>query len=166
MSWEVGKVIYVFTTSPGVLKCPLLLASHLFPLSLLLQTGYDSKTITNNTITWCHVHSETGRILEMIKLAAWISSAGLPLLSVGCHAWLFRGLGRQSRGCPPFILAVLQKLSHLCSLLLSFSSSLISHEHLKGSIDTNWPSPRLPLIFQCFPRYKSRNPNFFFKAAT
>jgi len=74
-----------------------------------LRTGCDPKTIKSNAKTQCHLqrNSWIGRILEIIKLAAWISSVWSPLRSVGCHAWLSRRLHRYSQGCPPFCLAVL-----------------------------------------------------------
>lgn len=116
----------MFTTSPAVLKCPLLLASHLFPLNLCLRTGCDSKTFTSSAILCCHMQSYrlTGRILEKKKFAAWVPLEWSPLLSVRYQVWLLSGSGREKRGCPPFTLCCFTKAFTSPSFfaLLFFSS--------------------------------------------
>lgn len=124
---------------PGILKCPLLLASHLLLLSISVRTGCDSKTIIRNSIIQCHVqrNSWIGRILENIKLAASISSISCGWLS---SKWdVMHGSSE----------AWVDTSEHVLLLFLLFSKSFtcLCLLLLSTQTDTNRPFLSVPLIF-------------------
>lgn len=139
---------------PGILKCPLLLASHLLLLSISVRMGCDSKTITRNSIIQCHVqrNSWIGRILENIKLAASISSISCGWLS---SKWdVMHGSSE----------AWVDTSEHVLLLFLLFSKSFtcLCLLLLSTQTDTNRPFLSVPLIFfQAFFVISAETQNFF-----
>lgn len=128
---------------PGILKCPLPLASHLLLLSISVKDRCDSKTITRNSVIQFQVqrNSWIGRILEDIKLAAWISS-------ISC-GWVSNQWGVMLGSSETWV----DKSQHVLLWLFLFSKSFTSLclLLLSTQTDTNTAFPSLPsLFFQTF----------------